>query len=67
MLTYHRAAEPLSRRLLPAIIALSALICVASRLQAQERRYLFEVGGAASFQSYSNDTGLETSFGGLGR
>ncbi|MFL5447349.1 MAG: OmpA family protein [Gemmatimonadales bacterium] len=67
MLTYHRAAEPLSRRLLPAIFTVSVLIFAASGLQAQERRYLFEVGGAASFQSYSNDTGLETSFGGLGR
>jgi outer membrane protein OmpA-like peptidoglycan-associated protein/opacity protein-like surface antigen len=67
MLTYHRAAEPISRRLLPAIMAVSALIFVASGLQAQERRYLFEVGGAASFQSYSNDTGLGSSFGGLGR
>ncbi|MFL5547511.1 MAG: hypothetical protein ACJ8AQ_08140, partial [Gemmatimonadales bacterium] len=46
---------------------MSVLIFAASGLQAQERRYLFEVGGAASFQSYSNDTGLETSFGGLGR
>ena len=43
------------------------MIFVASGLQAQERRYLFELGGAASFQSYSNDTGLESSFGGLGR
>ncbi len=67
MLTYHRGARPLSRRLLPAMIAVSAMVFVASGLQAQERRYLFEVGGAASFQSYSNDTGLGSSFGGLGR
>ena len=67
MLTYHRAAEPFFRRLLPAVVPMFALIFVASGLQAQERRYLFEVGGAAAFQSYSDVTGLSSSFGGLGR
>jgi outer membrane protein OmpA-like peptidoglycan-associated protein len=67
MLTYHNGTGPLSRRLLPAVIAVSTLIFVASGLQAQERRYLFEVGGAAAFQSYGSDTDLGSSFGGLGR
>jgi outer membrane protein OmpA-like peptidoglycan-associated protein/opacity protein-like surface antigen len=68
MLTYHRAAKPVPRRLLSAMIAVSALIFVASELPAQERRYLFEVGGAAAFQSYNDSiTGLGSSFGGLGR
>src|SRR5215217_7112000 len=68
MLTYHRAAKPVPRRLLSAMIAVSALIFVASELQAQERRYLFEAGGAAALQSYNDSiTGLGSSFGGLGR
>ncbi|HKP50227.1 MAG TPA: OmpA family protein [Gemmatimonadales bacterium] len=67
MLTYHKGTEPLSRRLLPAVIAVFTLMFVASGLQAQERRYLFEVGGAAAFQSYGNETGLGSSIGPLGR
>jgi outer membrane protein OmpA-like peptidoglycan-associated protein len=35
--------------------------------QAQERRYLFEVGSSGAYQSFSDDTGLDGAAGGLAR
>jgi outer membrane protein OmpA-like peptidoglycan-associated protein len=68
MLTYDRAARPLFGRLLPAAAALSALIFLPSGGQAQQRKYLFEVGAGAEFQSYNDSiTGLDHSIGGVGR
>ena len=68
MLTYQAIARVLSRHLW----SLSALVCAVVALsrpgEAQERRNLFELGAAAAFQSYNHDaTGLDGSFGGLGR
>jgi outer membrane protein OmpA-like peptidoglycan-associated protein/opacity protein-like surface antigen len=68
MLTYDRAARPLFGRLLAAVALLSALISLPSGAEAQQRKYLFEVGGGAEFQTYNDSiTGLDNSFGGVGR
>jgi outer membrane protein OmpA-like peptidoglycan-associated protein len=66
MLTYHIPPRARSRLLLP-LAAACSLALSASGVQAQQRRYLFEVGAAGAVQSYNNDTGLGGSFGGLGR
>src|SRR5215217_4733153 len=67
MLTYQAIARVLSRHLW----SLSALVFAVSSIprpgEAQERRNLFELGAAGALQSYNNDTGLDGSFGGLGR
>jgi outer membrane protein OmpA-like peptidoglycan-associated protein len=52
--------------LLPTLAA-GAFLLSTTAVQAQERRYLFEVGAAGALQSYNNETGLNGSFGGLGR
>lgn len=49
---------------------LGALVCAlvtASSARAQERRYLFEVGAAGSYQGYGETADLGGSAGGLGR
>ena len=38
-----------------------------SPLGAQQRRYLFEVGGAAAYTSFDSETGLDAGMGGLAR
>ena len=64
MLTYPtRRAAPL----LPLLGLLVLALIFSSTTQAQERRYLFEVGGAGSYQGYGNDADLGGSLGGLAR
>lgn len=64
MLTYRRPARGLARvlRLLGALVFTLPYI---SRAEAQERRYLFEVGAAAGYQSFDNATRLDGAAGGL--
>lgn len=65
MLTY-----PTGRRvalLLPLLGLLMHALSFWSPAQAQERRYLFEVGAAGSYQGYGSDTDLSGAPGGLGR
>ncbi len=60
MLTYTGAPRGLARalQLLGVIAALSS-----STAEAQERRYLFEVGGAAGYQSFAEPAGLKSAAG----
>jgi outer membrane protein OmpA-like peptidoglycan-associated protein len=68
MLTYQAAIRVLTRSLLLLSAVTTAFASLALPVQAQERRYLFEVGAAGALQSYNNDnTGLGGSFGPLGR
>jgi outer membrane protein OmpA-like peptidoglycan-associated protein len=67
MLTDHSPARGFARVLLPLGMLITAHLSLGSSVQAQERRYLFEAGAAGALQSYNNDTGLDGSFGGLGR
>jgi outer membrane protein OmpA-like peptidoglycan-associated protein len=67
MLTYQVAIRVLTGRLLPLSAVICACLLLSLPVQAQERRYLFEVGAAGALQSYNSETGLGGSFGGLGR
>src|SRR5215213_3266860 len=67
MLTYQAIARVLSRHLWPLSALVFVVISVPRPGEAQERRNLFELGAAGALQSYNNDTGLDGSFGGLGR
>jgi outer membrane protein OmpA-like peptidoglycan-associated protein len=64
MLTYCHPARGLARVLL----LLGIIVCtrVVSG-QAQERKYLFEVGAAGGYQSFGDTTKLDGAGGGLGR
>ena len=65
MLTYHlnRGAA----RVLPLLGLLLLAVISASTADAQERRYLFEVGAAGSYQGYGEDADLGGSTGGTAR
>jgi outer membrane protein OmpA-like peptidoglycan-associated protein len=66
MLTYRHPHGGLARVLL----LLGALVCTLATAQtaaAQERRYLFEVGAAGSYQGFGSSTDLGGAAGGLGR
>jgi outer membrane protein OmpA-like peptidoglycan-associated protein len=67
MLTYHSPARGFARVLLPLGLLMCVLGPLVSGVQAQERRYLFEVGAAGGLQSYNSETHLDGSFGALGR
>ena len=43
------------------------LAVAATPLLAQQRRYLFEVGGAAAYTSFDSETNLDAGLGGVGR
>jgi outer membrane protein OmpA-like peptidoglycan-associated protein len=47
--------------------ALVLTLCSISTAQAQERRYLFEVGASGAYQSFADSTGLGGAAGGLAR
>src|SRR6476620_6471121 len=64
MLTYCHPVRGLARVLL----LLGIIVCThVVGAKAQERRYLFEVGGAGIYQSFGDVTQLDGSAGGLGR
>jgi outer membrane protein OmpA-like peptidoglycan-associated protein len=64
MLTYLSPRRSWIRSLAP-LSALFAAGFVASVVEAQERRYRFEVGAAAGYQSFDSETELGGSAGGL--
>ena len=43
------------------------LAVAATPLLAQQRRYLFEVGGAAAYTSFDSETNLDAGLGEIGR
>ena len=47
--------------------ALVFTLCCVSHAEAQERRYLFEVGAAGGYQSFAGSTNLNGALGGLAR
>ena len=49
------------------LLGVFMLALLSSTLQAQERRYLFEAGAAATYQSFADVTGLSGAAGGLAR
>jgi outer membrane protein OmpA-like peptidoglycan-associated protein len=67
MLTYQAIARVLSRHLWSLSALVCAVISLPQRGEGQERRNLFELSAAGALQSYNNETGLDGSFGGLGR
>jgi outer membrane protein OmpA-like peptidoglycan-associated protein len=66
MRTYQSPSSGLAR-VLPLLGAVVLILAAPRIATGQERRYLFEVGAAGALQSYNDDTGLGSSFGGLGR
>jgi OmpA-OmpF porin, OOP family len=66
MRTYRRRARPLARGL-RFLCALFLLSWLGSTVEAQERRYLLELGAGLHRQSFDEGTGLESAIGGLGR
>ena len=66
MPTYRFPGGGLARALRHLGVLLCTLASV-SIAQAQERRYLFEVGAAGGYQSFAGTTGLDGSLGGLAR
>ena len=66
MRTYRRRTRPLAQglRLLCALVLLPVL---ASAIEAQERRYLIELGAGGIYQTFAEVTRLESAVGGLGR
>jgi outer membrane protein OmpA-like peptidoglycan-associated protein len=66
MRTYLRGSHPLARgvRLFCALALLTAL---GSTVEAQERRYLLELGAGVHRQSFDEATGFESAIGGVGR
>lgn len=66
MRTYPRHLGPLAGglRLLCALVLLPLL---ASAAEAQQRRYLLELGAGGHYQSYGERSGLESGLGGVGR
>lgn len=66
MRTYPNPGGILARALrLSGVLAWT--LCCLSRVEAQERRNLFEVSGAGAYQSFADTTGLDGAFGGVGR
>jgi outer membrane protein OmpA-like peptidoglycan-associated protein len=67
MRTYRPLSRGPSRGLRPLATALALLFAVGSSLEAQERRYLIEVGAAGLYQSFDSTADLESAAGGAGR
>jgi outer membrane protein OmpA-like peptidoglycan-associated protein len=66
MRTYRFPGGGLARVLrLLGVLVLS--LCYRTTAEAQERRYLFEVGAAGVYQSFGDSTALDGAVGGLGR
>ena len=66
MRTYPNPGGTLARALRLSGVLAWTLSCL-SIAEAQERRNLFEVGGAGAYQSFADTTGLDGAFGGVGR
>jgi outer membrane protein OmpA-like peptidoglycan-associated protein len=66
MLTYRIPARGLARGL-PLLGALVLSVSYLPAAQAQERRYLFEVGAAGAYHSFGDSTDLGGAVGGLAR
>src|SRR5215210_2295981 len=66
MLTYRIPAGGLARGL-PLLGALVLSMSYLPAAQAQERRYLFEVGAAGAYHSFGDSTDLGGAVGGLAR
>jgi len=66
MLTYRIPARGLARGL-PLLGALVLSVSCLPAAQAQERRYLFEVGAAGAYHSFGDSTDLGGAVGGLAR
>jgi outer membrane protein OmpA-like peptidoglycan-associated protein len=66
MLTYRFPARGLARGL-PLLGALVLSVLCLPGVQAQERRYLFEVGAAGAYNSFGDSTDLGGAAGGLAR
>jgi outer membrane protein OmpA-like peptidoglycan-associated protein len=66
MRTYRRRAHPLARGL-RFLCALFLLSWLGSTVEAQERRYLLELGAAVHRQSYDDLSNVKSAIGGLGR
>ena len=66
MRTYRRRAHPLARGL-RFLCALFLLSWLGSTVEAQERRYLLELGAGGLYQTYDEITRLDNAFGGVGR
>jgi hypothetical protein len=66
MRTYRRRFQGRSTRLAP-LGVLAALLLSSSAVQAQQRRYLLELGAGGVYQSFDELTRVESTFGGVGR
>jgi outer membrane protein OmpA-like peptidoglycan-associated protein len=66
MRTYRRRTRPLARGL-RLLCALAIVPLVGSTAEAQQRRYLIELGAGGVYQSFSENTFLESGLGGLVR
>jgi outer membrane protein OmpA-like peptidoglycan-associated protein len=66
MRTYRRGSHPLARGL-RLLCALFLLALLGPTVEAQQRRYLLELGAGVHRQSFDEATGVESAFGGLGR
>jgi outer membrane protein OmpA-like peptidoglycan-associated protein len=66
MRTYRRHSRGLARGL-QSLCAFALLLSTGSALEAQQRRFLLEVGAGGLYQSFDSVTNLGSAFGGLGR
>lgn len=66
MRTYRHHSRPLAPGL-RLLCALALLLSTGSALEAQQRRYLVEVGAGAVYQSFDSVTKLNSAIGGVGR
>ena len=66
MRTYRRRPRGLSQGLRP-LCALALLLPLGSALEAQQQRYLVELGASALYQSFDEVTDLGSALGGMGR
>ena len=66
MRTYRHHPRGLTRGL-RLVCALASLLCTGAALEAQQRRFLVELGAGGVYQSFSDVTNLGSAFGGVGR
>jgi len=66
MRTYRHHSRGLARGLRP-LCALTLLLSIGSAVEAQQRRFLVELGAGTLYQSFSEATDLGSAFGGVGR
>ena len=66
MRTYRRCTRPLAQGL-RLLCALAVLLPLAGTAEAQQRRYLLELGAGGHYQTFGDTTEVESSLGGFGR